>query len=474
MKMSLARFGALTLLAASVGTMSTATGCSYDVTVVMPADGGVGSGSTGGSSGGGGSTIGSGSNGSTGSGSSGDAGTAAGGNGGNGGNGGDGGSVGNGGGGDGGSATPFPTNQGMSMPWFELQAETASTNATVLPPSRTKWDATQIQAEAIGRQAVRLDKAGDYVEFTTTTPANSIVVRYSIPDSPGGGGISATLGLYVNGTRVKSMNVTSHYSWSYNGEYIPSVSTDTAGAASLNDPTKPYPHTFFDEYNSGPGDGPENQPSVGEIPVGAKVRIQRDAQDTAGFYVIDLVDFEEVPAAIAMPDGFTSITDPSLGVNIKPNDGIDHADDLEKVLLGGVKKLYFPPGEYIVRKYQQYATNVALDNSGTEIAGAGIWYTRFLGKQAIFFCDVGGAQCNLHDFAIFGDSTARDEPVNGPQKAIAGYQGSGTQLYNLWIEHEVAGMWIGNDPDNQKSGPTQNIHIHDVRISRWDCIAVLS
>jgi hypothetical protein len=360
----------------------------------------------------------------------------------------------------------FPVGQGANVPWIEYQAEDpahATTNATVLPPSRTKWDAGTIQAEAIGRQAVRLTKTGDYVEFTTTAPANSIVVRYSIPDSPTGGGISATLGLYVDGKRVKSMNLTSKYAWSYNGEYIPAVATDTAGAASLNDPTKPYPHTFFDEYNSGPGDGPDNQPPLGEIPSGATVRLQKDAQDTASFYVIDLVDFEEVPAALPMPAGFTSITDPSLGVTVKPNDGVDHADDLEKVLLSGVKKLYFPPGEYIVRKYSTYANNVALDNMGTEIAGAGMWYTRILGKQAMFFCDVTGP-CSVHDLGIFGDSTARDEPVNGPQKAFAGPQGSGTQLYDLWIEHEVAGIWVGNDPDNQKSGPTQNLHIHDVRI----------
>jgi hypothetical protein len=369
--------------------------------------------------------------------------------------------VANEGGADGG--VTIPSGQGANVPWIEMQAEDAVTNATALPASRTKWDANVIQAEAIGRRAVSLLHPGDYVEFTTKAPANSIVVRYSIPDSPTGGGISATLGLYVNGTRVKSMNLTSHYAWVYNGEYIPGTSTDTAGALSLNDPTKPSPHTFFDEYNSGPGDGPENQPVIGEIPAGAKVRLQRDAQDTASFYVIDLVDFEEVPAPIAMPAGFTSITDPSLGVSIKPNDGIDHADDLEKVLLSGVKKLYFPPGEYIVRKYQAYASNVALDNMGTEIAGAGMWYTRLLGKQAMFFCDVTSA-CSVHDLAIFGDSTARDEPVNGPQKAFAGPQGSGTELYDLWIEHEVAGIWVGNDPDNQKSGPTQGLHIHDVRI----------
>jgi len=365
------------------------------------------------------------------------------------------------GGGD--AGVTIPSGQGAHVPWIEQQAEDAKTNATVLAASRTKWSANDIQAEAIGRRAVSLLRTGDYVEFTTTTPANSIVVRYSIPDAPTGGGISATLGLYVNGTRVKSLELTSHYAWSYNGEYIPGAASDTAGAATLDDPSQPYPHTFFDEYNSGPGDGAENQPLIGEIPVGARVRLQRDAQDTASFYVIDLVDFEEAPAPIPMPAGFTSITDPSLGVNVKPNDGIDHADDLEKVLLSGVKKLYFPPGEYIVRKYSAYASNVALDNMGTEIAGAGMWYTRLLGRQAMFFCDVTTA-CSVHDLAIFGDSTARDEPVHGPQKAFAGPQGNGTQLYDLWIEHEVAGIWVGNDPDNQKSGPTQNLHIHDVRI----------
>jgi hypothetical protein len=359
----------------------------------------------------------------------------------------------------------IPAGQGMTMPWFEFQAEDpahATTNATVLPPTRTKWDATQIQAEAIGRQAVKLTNPGDYVEFTTTAPSNSVVIRYSIPDSTDGTGINATLGLYVNGTRVKSMNLTSHYSWSYNGEYIPGSATDTAGAASLNDPTKPYPHTFFDEYNSGPGDVAPNLPAVGDIPVGAKVRIQRDAQDTAAFYIIDLIDFEQVAAPMAMPAGFTSITDPSLGVNIQPNDGIDHADDLEKVLLSGVPKLYFPPGEYIVRKYVTYSANAALDNHGTEIAGAGLWYTRILGKQAIFFCDV-LSPCNVHDLAIFGDSTARDEPVNGVQKAFGGPQGIGSELYNLWIEHEVGALWVGGDPPYQTQ-PTDQLHIHDVRI----------
>ncbi len=349
--------------------------------------------------------------------------------------------------------------RGAAVPWFELQAEDpahATTNAAILPPSRTKWDPTQMQAEAIGRQAVQLNAPGDYVEFTTTAPSNSIVVRYAIPDAPGGGGISATLGLYVNGTRVKSMNLTSHYAWSYDGSFIPS---DNAGVATVESPSSGDPHTFFDEYNSGPGDGPENQPLLGEMPAGTKVRLQRDAQDSATFYVIDLVDFEEVAPPLPMPAGFKSVTD----FGIQPNDGIDHADDIENALATAPAGLYFPPGEYIVRQYVKNAGDVALDNKGTEIAGAGMWYTRLLGKQAVFFCDLPSAPCNVHDLAVFGDVTARFQSADDMGQAFGGPQGSGTQLYNLWIEHEVNGIWVGSDPPYQTQ-PTSGLHVHDVRI----------
>ncbi|MGD0524060.1 MAG: hypothetical protein ABSE49_02885 [Polyangiaceae bacterium] len=458
---------AVTAVAAALASVY---GCSLSVAVTT-ADGGTGAdGSASGSGSGGGSGGSSGASGSGSGGASSGSGSSGGGS-----------SSGASSGGDAGATNgDFPDGQGMDMPWVELQAEdtthatTGGPTVKTLPPSRTKWDKTQIQAEAIGRQAVELSTTGDYVEFTVTAPANSIVVRYSIPDSATGGGLSATLGLYVNGTRVKSMNLTSHYSWSYNGEYIPGAPDDEAGVASLESPASPYPHTFFDEYNSGPGDGPENQPVMPTLSAGDKVRLQRDSQDTASngtddFYIIDLVDFEDVPAALTMPAGFTSIVTASGGA-IQPNDGKDHADDLETVLLGGAQKLWFPPGEYIVRQFVKYACgagasdcHVALDNQGSEIAGAGMWYTRILGKQAIFFCDV-MAPCNVHDLAIWGDSTARDEPQAGAQKAFAGPQGKGTQLYDLWIEHEVAGIWVGNDPDSQMNGPTQGLQIHDVRI----------
>ncbi|WP_394836108.1 hypothetical protein LVJ94_04285 [Pendulispora rubella] len=334
-------------------------------------------------------------------------------------------------------SSPFPPGRGWSAPWIEHQAEDGTTNATVLGPSRVKWDAKHIEAEAIGRKAVRLDKTGDYVSFRTTAKANSIVVRFSIPDAPEGGGIDATLGVYVNGVRVKSLALTSRYAWSYKGGLI---------GDSIVDKPAEQPHTFFDEAHA----------LLDEIPAGAEVKLQRDAQDTAAFYVIDLVDFEEVAPPLGMPEGFRSVTE----FGIQPNDGKDHANDVANALKQA-PKLWFPPGEYLAQKLD--GGNLGLDNPGTEIRGAGIWHTVFKGPKWMFFCVGANTKCNYRDFAIFGEAKARNEETAGPQKAFVGPLGNGSVLENLWIEHEVAGIWVGNDPPYQDA-PTQNLTVRHVRV----------
>src|SRR5258705_2745281 len=80
---------------------------------------------------------------------------------------------------------------GATLPYTEIQAENATYTGTLI-------DATQnrtypgLAVEAIERRAVTLT-GSQYVEFTVPASANSIVVRYSIPDGNGGAGIDATL-----------------------------------------------------------------------------------------------------------------------------------------------------------------------------------------------------------------------------------------------------------------------------------------
>src|SRR6185369_470516 len=102
--------------------------------------------------------------------------------------------------------------RGATVAFAEQEAETAATNGTVIGPDRSAYT---LAAEASGRSAVRLTP-GQYVEFTLPNAANAITVRYSIPDAPGGGGITAPLDVRVNGGRRTTMTLTSQYAWLYN------------------------------------------------------------------------------------------------------------------------------------------------------------------------------------------------------------------------------------------------------------------
>ncbi|HEY0709470.1 MAG TPA: glycosyl hydrolase family 28-related protein [Polyangia bacterium] len=341
---------------------------------------------------------------------------------------------------DPGSATPPRSERGMKRPWVEYQAEDGQTNAKVLGPSREKWDANHIEAEAIGRKAVRLSETGHFVAIRTKATANSIVVRFSIPDAPNGGGIDATLGLYVNGKRTRSLELTSRYAWSYKGALVEDPIVDKPAED---------PHTFFDEAHA----------LVDHIPEGAEVKLQKDEGDKAAFYIIDLIDLEEVAPPQELPDGFTSVTD----FGVVPDDGKDDGDAIMKAIAAaktGTKKLWFPKGIYVVQSIT--GGNLGLDNPGIEIRGAGMWHTRFTGPKAVFFCAGETSRCVFSDFAIFGDTKAR---VNGANVAqgFAGPMGKDSRIENVWIEHQISGIWVGSDPPYQKT-PTDGLTIRNCRI----------
>jgi hypothetical protein len=122
-----------------------------------------------------------------------------------------------------------------------------------------------VEAESSGRKCVKLSGIGQYVEFAALAAANTMVVRYSVPDTADGAGADYTLSLYVNGTFVRKVPVTSRYSWFY-GSYTFS-----------NNPGDGQPRDFYDEAR------------VMNLSIGAGdfVRLQVDADDAAADYVID-------------------------------------------------------------------------------------------------------------------------------------------------------------------------------------------
>lgn len=307
---------------------------------------------------------------------------------------------------------------GATVPYVTYEAESASYTGALLGPSYVQ---NTVQAESSGRAAVRLANSGNFIQFTSTADANSVVVRYSLPDSAGGTGNDATLGLYINGVLSKRLAVTSKYSWLY-GAY-PFNNTPTSGS----------PRNFYDEVRV-----------MGvSIPAGSIVRIQRDTVDTAAYYDIDLVDLENTPAPLAQPVGNW------ISVNSFNAVGDGIADDTTAIrntvnaAISQGKNVWVPPGTYKLSGYIQGLQNVT-------IQGAGMWDTTFVGDAALYNTSASrrvgfmgsGNNVHLNDFAIIGRLNYRND--SEPNDGIGGSFGTGSSISNLWIEHTKVGMWLVN------------------------------
>jgi hypothetical protein len=288
-------------------------------------------------------------------------------------------------------------------------------NGMLLGPSRTFGN---VASEASGRQAVRLASTGQSVQFVNGSEANSIVVRYSIPD--GGLNYWATLSVYVNGTARAHLSVTSRYSWSYGGD------ADFNQPAQKN-PSSGSPHHFFDEARA----------LLGDVPAGATVQIRKDTGDNAAYYDIDLVDMEYVPPPLAEPAGYISLT---ADCGVAANDTADHSAAIQSCvnrahLLG--RGLYIPAGTF-----NSFSNPISV--SGTTIQGAGMWYSTINGYNAHFDCY--GNNCQYHAFAVSGDSTIRLD--TSTDTAFGGNGSSGVVLDGIWIEHTKTGYWPGPNTNN--------------------------
>ena len=347
---------------------------------------------------------------------------------------------------DGGAGTwsdadpPPAVTRGANVPYWEYEAESATTTGSILTPSRTFGD---VAAEASGRSAVKLTATGQKVEWKTAHATNSIVVRYSIPDAPGGGGATATIGLYVNGVRKTSLSLTSRYSWTYGD-------ADAQNTGSEN-PSAGTPHHFYDEAHA----------LIDDVPAGSTIALQRDGQDSAAYYVIDLVDFEEVAPPLPMPAGALSITD----FGATPDDTSDDSAAIQSAIDAARtqgKALYIPRGTFETKSYVPNEKTPKLNVSGVTIRGAGMWHSVIHGFGAQFV--VSGDNNRFYDFAVFGDITYRDD-TKGWQ-GFDGPAGTGSRMENVWIEHETVGWWVGKGAFvGQVTKPlTDGLVVHGVRI----------
>ncbi|MFI8083704.1 discoidin domain-containing protein [Kitasatospora sp. NPDC086009] len=312
------------------------------------------------------------------------------------------------------STQPLHVGRGANMPYDTYEAEDGvlAGGAGLVGPNRVVGD---LAGEASGRRAVTLDSTGASVEFTTRAPTNTLVTRFSIPDAAGGDGTDATLSVYVDGTFLKKIDLTSKYAWLYGAETAPG-----------NSPGAGAPRHVYDEANALLGT---------TVPAGSRIRLQKDGGDTSR-YAIDFVSLEQAtatpnpdPAHYAVPAGFTH------------QDVQNALDKVRMDTTGTLVGVYLPAGDYqTASKFQVYGKPV-------KVIGAGPWFTRFRAPATQSNTDVGfraEATANgstFAGFAYFGNYTSR---IDGPGKVFDFANVAHMVIDDIWAEHMVCLYWGAN------------------------------
>jgi hypothetical protein len=302
---------------------------------------------------------------------------------------------------------------GADIPWTTYEAEDMKTTGTILGP---KYEPFLVETESSGQKCVKLVGTGEYVEFTVQSPANALVVRYSLPDSVNGGGINSTLSLYQNGKLVMRQPITSHYSWLY-GKY-----------PFTNDPKAGKPRNFYNEFRL-----KDLTLAKGDV-----IRLQKTGQE-ASFCIIDLVDLENIPPPLSAPGGSLAIT--QFGADAKGQ--TDATEALRNCITAARKQgktVWVPAGEY------KLTGNIMLQSNVT-IQGAGMWYSTFIGDDELYNQSdrrvrfkLTGNNIHLADFAIIGKLNYRND--SEPNDGIVGARCENSTISRIWVEHTKVGMWF--------------------------------
>ncbi|WP_204358792.1 CARDB domain-containing protein [Streptosporangium sp. 'caverna'] len=334
------------------------------------------------------------------------------------------------------STQSFFVGRGANMPYDMYEAEDAVVGggAAVVGPSR---DVGTLAGEASGRKAVTLNSNGSFVEFTTKASTNTLVTRFSIPDAAGGDGINSSLNIYVNGTFLKAIDLTSKYAWLYGNETGPGNSPGAGGARHIYDEASVMLGTT--------------------VPAGSKIKLQKDPANTTT-YGIDFINLEQVspianpdPAKYAVPTGFAH------------QDVQNALDRVRMDTTGNLVGVYLPPGTYqTASKFQVYGKAV-------KVVGAGPWYTQFQAPSTQSNTDIGfraegsAGGSSFSNFAYFGNYTSR---IDGPGKVFDFANVADIVIDNIWNEHMVCLYWgLNTDRVTIKNSRIRNMFADGINMT---------
>ncbi|MCW2933363.1 MAG: mycodextranase, partial [Actinomycetia bacterium] len=289
--------------------------------------------------------------------------------------------------------------EGASVPFTEYNAVGSKNNGTVIGPSTNLYT---LPAEAVGRTAVTLSGKGKYVDFVLAKPANSVDLRYSIPDSANGSGLTTPLKVYVNGKERPDLTLTSKYTWFY-GSY-----------PFTNNPASLDGHHLYDDVRTLLGK---------TLPAGTHVRFETA---NAVPVTVNVADFQMVAPPAPQPRGSLSV----LSYGADPTGKKDSTTAIQNAINAGSAKhkvVYIPAGNFKVTAH--------LIVNKVTLTGAGEWYSVLGGNNVGVYGNLPphpSTNVHLSNFAIFGQVTDRVDSadVNGIGGALAD-----STISNVWIQH---------------------------------------
>jgi hypothetical protein len=321
----------------------------------------------------------------------------------------------------------LPPGVGANTPFISYEAEAGTLGGGAAIVALTSPPTSQFSSpelESSGHAYVALKNTGDYVEWKNQTGKSItfVNVRASIPDAPNGGGITATLDLYVNGSMRQTLTLDSKQTYGYEGNNHYNNESQS--------PSDGNPRTFWDEYHGFLQGAP--------LAPGDTIRLQRDAANSASFYDIDVIDVEAPPPPATEPAGSLSITDYGAKANDPNTDNSTSIQNAINDAQSQKKTLWIPQGTFY------FKSTGGLSATGITIEGAGMWYSTVYRNLnlpngtplgAIFNLD----SCHVHAFALDSNALSR-QSADG---AGGGMDTTGTNWTAdaIWTQHTESGFW---------------------------------
>lgn len=323
---------------------------------------------------------------------------------------------------------------GATVPYVRYDSQKASLGGGATLKTSAMMDRFNIASQASEHSYVELPGNGASAEWTVhviedaNVVGRGVTMRFTMPDTGDGMGQKGSLDVYVNGNKVKTVDLNSYWMWQYFASGNPSDAPDGGVGCFAFDEV----HFLLDE----------------PLKEGDRIKIQSSGANGLT-YGVDFLEIEEVANPIGRPSGAVSVTD----FGACPDDG---KDDLAafvaavKAADAGSKVVYIPKGTWhLSGMWNIYCKDV-------KITGAGIWYTniQFTSDKAFGGGISGGngsnggadGYCkNLEFCHMYINSNLRSRYNQmAVYKCFMDVFSDGSVIHDVWEEHFETGFWFGD------------------------------